>query len=374
MVDDPDVAETLCPTTFPFGTKRTVRRHRLLHDLQPRQRSGSSPQGHAIETITERGIDIGGDGGGESIEVDDIVYAIGFDAMTGPLVGVDIEGRDGITLKEKWVDGPHTYLGLTSVGFPNLFMITGPQSPSVLSNMVVSIEQHVDWVMDTITDMREQGLTTIEPTPTAEAGWNQHVTDCADITLFPQANSWYMGANVPGKPRVFLPYVGGVDTYRETCDRVVDEGYLGFRLTGRAASSATTGSSTGSNRRRHPAEDDGGDGTAAARDARRGRGSGVHGAIGPDPGAGPRRRRDRRRHSAGAAGDLDYRLYRPATPGPHPVVCYYHGGGWVLGHTSPTIRSVATCAIAPARSWCRSTIATPPKTSSRLLPTTPGPR
>src|SRR5690606_5459002 len=139
----------------------------------------------------------GSPGDTESLEFDAIVYATGFDAMTGALVGVDIRGRDGLTLKEKWEQGPRTYRGLTAVGFPNLFMVTGPGSPSVLSNMAVSIEQHVDWIVDALASMRDRGFTTIEPTPTAEAGWAQHVNDCASITLFPKANSWYMGANVP---------------------------------------------------------------------------------------------------------------------------------------------------------------------------------
>ena len=138
------------------------------------------------------------------------MYATGFDAMTGALVGVDVTGRDGLTLKEKWADGPSTYLGLMTAGFPNFFMLTGPGSPSVLSNMAVSIEQHVDWVAECLEDLRDEGLEVIEPTELAEAGWNQHDQDCAAITLHPTANSWYMGANVPGKPRVFLPYIGGV--------------------------------------------------------------------------------------------------------------------------------------------------------------------
>ena len=138
-----------------------------------------------IESITESGIDLPG----EHLEFDAIVYATGFDALTGALVGVDIRGRDGLTLKDKWEHGPRTYLGLTAVGFPNLFMVTGPGSPSVLSNMVVSIEQHVDWIVDAIESLRADGFATIEPTPVAEAGWVQHVNDCADITLFPKANS-----------------------------------------------------------------------------------------------------------------------------------------------------------------------------------------
>src|SRR3954465_3754667 len=181
-----------------------------------------------ITTITETGIDTAG----ETFEVDAIVYATGFDALTGALVGVDITGRDGVPLKEKWADGPSTYLGLTTAGFPNFFAITGPGSPSVLSNMAVSIEQHVDWVADCLADLRARGYETIEPTQTAESGWVQHVNDCADITLYPTANSWYIGANVPGKPRVFLPSIGGVDGYRVVCDEVVEKDYFGFRLTG----------------------------------------------------------------------------------------------------------------------------------------------
>src|SRR4051794_13902673 len=228
IVKDAETADSLCPKDHPFGTKRPCldtnyyQTYNLPHvrlvDLRK----------HPIDTITETGINTVD----ESFEFDVIVYATGFDAMTGALVAVDIEGRDGATLKKKWADGPLTYLGLTTVGFPNLFMITGPGSPSVLSNMAVSIEQHVDWVADTIADLREKGFDTIEPTPTAESGWVQHVNDCADITLYPTANSWYMGANVPGKPRVFLPYIGGVDVYRRTCDTVVERDFLGFELAG----------------------------------------------------------------------------------------------------------------------------------------------
>ena len=332
IVDDPETAEALCPTTFPLSTKRlcvdtgyyaTYNRDNVrLVDLR------STP----IETITEQGIDIAGADGTEHLEFDDIVFAVGFDAMTGPIVSVDIEGRNGVSLKQKWADGPHTYLGLTSVGFPNLFMITGPGSPSVLSNMVVSIEQHVEWVTETLERMRKDGFTTIEPTPTAEAGWGQHVNDCANITLFPQAASWYMGANVPGKPRVFLPYVGGVDNYRDTCDRVIAEGFLGFRLSGPDGEQCNDGVV---NRLQHdvatmlklmaelglpPIETLGAVGARefmTATNAVRAPGPEVGEIV---DGTYP-----------GADGDLAYRLYRPSTDGPHPVVVYYHGGGWTIG-------------------------------------------
>src|SRR5262249_53283279 len=170
-----------------------------------------------IRTITENGIETAS----RSFGLDALVFATGFDAMTGPIVAVDIRGRNEVRLATKWAGGPQTYLGVRTTGFPNLFTITGPGSPSVLSNMVVSIEQHVEWVGACLAHMRAERLDVIEPTPVAEAGWVQHVNDCADITLFPRADSWYMGANVPGKPRVFLPYVGGVDRYRRTCDEVV---------------------------------------------------------------------------------------------------------------------------------------------------------
>jgi cation diffusion facilitator CzcD-associated flavoprotein CzcO len=204
-VSDPGTADALCPSDHPFGTKcpcldtgyfETFNLpHVRLIDLR------RTP----IAAITETGIDTID----ASFEFDAIVFATGFDAMTGPLVSVDITGASGMTLKDKWAQGPATYLGLMTTGFPNLFMITGPQSPSVLSNMVVSIEQHVDWVADCLQRLRAENLDRIEPTPLAEAGWVRHNQDCADITLHPRANSWYMGANVPGKPRVFLPYIGG---------------------------------------------------------------------------------------------------------------------------------------------------------------------
>jgi cation diffusion facilitator CzcD-associated flavoprotein CzcO/acetyl esterase/lipase len=331
VVDDPETAEALCPTSYPFGTKRPCLDtgyfetfnlpHVRLVDLR------ATP----IESITETGIDTGG-ADGESFEFDAIVYAIGFDAMTGALVSVDIAGRDGRTLAEKWDDGPLTYLGLTTVGFPNFFMITGPGSPSVLSNMMVSIEQHVDWVVDCIADLRARGATSIEPTETAEAGWVQHVNDCADITLFPQANSWYMGANVPGKPRVFLPYVGGVDRYRATCERVVEEDYLGFRIDGPGGSSCHDGAVN----RLQPdvailldamAELDLPPLESLQCDEARAFSQAMAAQRPPGPDVGEIVDGT----YEGAEGELAYRLYRPARAGPHPVVVYFHGGGWVLG-------------------------------------------
>ena len=218
--------------------------------------------------------------------------------MTGAIVGVDITGKDGATLKDKWAHGPVTYLGLMTVGFPNLFMITGPGSPSVLSNMAVSIEQHVDWIADQLGYLRDHGYERIEPTETAEAGWVQHVNDCADITLYPTANSWYMGANVPGKPRVFLPYIGGVDVYRATCDDGRRTGLPGLRAVRprRHAAQRRRGEPAAA-RRQDGARHDGRSRPAAAgvHDGRRG--SGLHDRGQRDAPARTRRRRDRRRRA-----------------------------------------------------------------------------
>ena len=223
---DPEVAEALCPTNHPVGTKRpcldtgyyeTFNKPNVrLVDLRKTEITEITPTGI---TTTD-----------ETFEVDAIVFATGFDAMTGSLVAVNVRGVDGVQLKEAWAHGPSTYLGVAVAGFPNFYTVTGPQSPSVLSNMMVSIEQHIDWIADLMAYMREHGHSTIEATPEAQAGWVEHSTELAEQTLYPKANSWYMGANVPGKPRVFLPYIGGVGPYREKCDEVAANGYEGFTL------------------------------------------------------------------------------------------------------------------------------------------------
>jgi cyclohexanone monooxygenase len=168
--------------------------------------------------------------GGKDYEVDALVLATGFDAMTGSVARIDIRGRNGLTLNRKWAEGPRTYLGLMSAGFPNLFIITGPGSPSVLSNMMVSIEQHVDWIAEAIGYMRDRGLDTMEANKDAEDNWVAHVNEVAHTTLYPQANSWYMGANIPGKPQIFMPYIGGVGAYRQICNDVAAKGYEGFAM------------------------------------------------------------------------------------------------------------------------------------------------
>ncbi|MGF1597904.1 MAG: flavin-containing monooxygenase [Acidimicrobiales bacterium] len=225
-VTDPAVADKLIPRDHPFGSKRTLidtdyfetynRDNVTLVDIR------SAP----ITGITETGI-VTTDGG---YEVDMIVYATGFDAMTGSFNRIDFRGRNGERLVDKWAAGPRTYLGLMTAGFPNLFMITGPGSPSVLTNMPIAIEQHVDLVTATIAHLDTEGHELIEPERAAEAAWVDHVNEVAAPTMFMRADSWYLGANIPGKPRVFMPYCGGMGPYRQRCAEVVANGYEGFVL------------------------------------------------------------------------------------------------------------------------------------------------
>jgi cyclohexanone monooxygenase len=228
MVTDPARAELLAPTSHPIGTKRicvdtdyylTYNRPNVdLIDIRDA----------AIEAVTQSGLLVGG----RQYAFDAIVFATGFDAMTGALTRMGIAGRDGDKLADKWDSGPRTYLGLMTAGFPNMFMITGPGSPSVLSNMMVSIEQHVDWIADCLRHLWANGIDRIEPAQAAEDAWVEHVNEVAHSTLYPSAASWYMGANIEGKPRVFMPYIGGVGAYRLKCDEVAANGYEGFELSG----------------------------------------------------------------------------------------------------------------------------------------------
>ena len=228
IVRDPKTAEGLMPRDYPIGCKRPVidigyfetfnRDNVTLVDLR---RGG-------IERITRTGVQTTQG----HFEFDVLVYATGFDAMTGALLRMDIRGRDGLTLASHWEHGPKTYLGLQMSGFPNLFTVTGPGSPSVLSNMLVSIEHHLDWINECINHLDRTGASTIEPTAEAEEAWMQHVFEIADGTMLTaqSCNSWYLGANIPGKPRIFMPYVAGVGAYRAQCDEVVADGYRGFTI------------------------------------------------------------------------------------------------------------------------------------------------
>jgi hypothetical protein len=162
--------------------------------------------------------------------LDAIVFATGFDAMTGAMKEIDIHTDAGMSIRAKWEYGPRTYLGIMIAGFPNLFMITGPQSPGVKSQMILACEQHVDWIADCVQYLRKRGLACIEAEEDAEDAWLRHNNEVADRTLYPLANSWYVGANIPGKPRVFMPYVGGVSAYKKKCDEVAARGYEGFHF------------------------------------------------------------------------------------------------------------------------------------------------
>jgi cyclohexanone monooxygenase len=229
-VNDPATAEKLIPKTYAYGTKRQPLDTNYYETFNKRNVAlvDAATDG-PIEEITPDGIRAGG----KEYPLDIIVIATGFDAMTGPLKNLGIKGRGGQSLTQLWEDGPETYLGLAVAGFPNLFTVTGPQSPSVLSNMPVSIEQHVEWITDCIDHMRRHKLNTIEATPQAQAHWVAHVAECVNATLMPGANSWYMGANIPGKPRKFMPYLaleGGVGAYRRKCDEIAARGYEGFAL------------------------------------------------------------------------------------------------------------------------------------------------
>jgi cyclohexanone monooxygenase len=225
LVRDPQTAADLCPD-YPVGTKRPCLDTGYYEAYNRDNVHLVNLRRTPLVEVTAKGV-LTTD---REYEFDAIVYATGFDAMTGSLTGVDIRGKAGVSLKETWSAGPRTYLGIESVGFPNLFMVTGPGSPSVLSNMIVSIEQHVDWVVDAIAHLDTHGLKAIEPTLEAQEAWVDHVNEIAMHTLYPKANSWYMGANVPGKPRVFMPYAGGVGEYRKKCDQVAANGYEGFVL------------------------------------------------------------------------------------------------------------------------------------------------
>ncbi|MGX9392407.1 flavin-containing monooxygenase [Nitrobacteraceae bacterium UC4446_H13] len=230
IVKDPEVAKLLQPNDHPIGSKRICVDTDYYATYNRTNVKLVDVKANPIEQILPHGLEAGG----VIYDFDALVLATGFDAMTGSVAKIDIRGRSGQTLNAKWEAGPRTYLGLMSEGFPNLFVITGPGSPSVLSNMIVSIEQHVDWIADCLDYMRANGLDCMEATRAAEDNWVAHVNDVAQGTLYPQANSWYMGANVPGKPRIFMPYIGGVGVYRQICSDVAAKGYEGFTMTAAA--------------------------------------------------------------------------------------------------------------------------------------------
>ena len=230
-VKDRKTADLLCPENHPLGSKRLCVDSGYYETFNRENVSLIDIRCDPIETITALGLRTGH----QSYDLDVLVLATGFDAMTGPMLKIDIRGRAGARISEKWSDGPRTYLGLAMAEFPNLFIVTGPGSPSVLSNVLLAIEQHVDWISDCLCYMRSTGFDVIEASRKAEDDWVRHVNDVANPTLYTHSDSWYMGANIPGKPRTFMPYVGGVANYRDFCDEVSNQDYAGFTMSKSAA-------------------------------------------------------------------------------------------------------------------------------------------
>jgi cation diffusion facilitator CzcD-associated flavoprotein CzcO len=227
IVRDPATAALLADIDHPYAAKRPPIDSNYFETFNRPNVKLVDVRCAPIQRITCNGIQTSE----AEYPLDIIVFATGFDAMTGPLLRMDIRGRDGLALADAWAEGPRSYLGLNVAGFPNLFTITGPGSPSVLCNMPVAIEQHVDWITDCIARLRAKGIAQIEATPQAAEDWVAQVNAAAEATLLPQASSsWYLGANVPGKPRVFMPYAGGMAHYRRICDDVAAQGYPGFTL------------------------------------------------------------------------------------------------------------------------------------------------
>ena len=226
IVEDPETVSKLLPTDHPLGSKRALIDTNYYETYNRDNVELVDIRKSPIREITSTGIRTED----EEYEFDIIVFATGFDAMTGTFLRMDIRGRNNLSLNEKWSEGPKTYLGVLVAGFPNMFMITGPGSPSVLSNMPVAIEQHIEWISGFIEYLRDHGIETAEAELDSETAWGAHVNEVAEPTLYMLANSWYLGANIPGKPRVFMPYAGGLGTYRERCNEIAENGYEGFIL------------------------------------------------------------------------------------------------------------------------------------------------
>ena len=226
LVKDPETAEKLLPTDHPFGSKRALIDTNYFDTYNRENVELVDIRYSPIQEITPKGIRTED----KEFEFDMIVFATGFDAMTGNFFKMDIRGRNDLPLKDRWSEGPKTYLGVQSSGFPNMFMITGPGSPSVLTNMPAAIEQHIEWISNFIEYMRERNIEAAEPEADAEAAWESQVKKAVEPTMYMLANSWYFGANIPGKPRMFTPYAGGLGNYRKRCNEVADNSYEGFIL------------------------------------------------------------------------------------------------------------------------------------------------
>jgi len=225
-VKDPKVAELLIPNDHPIGTKRLCLDTGYYETYNRDNVTLVNVRKAPIEQINANGLRTTE----AEYPLDDLIFATGYDAMTGAILDINISVKGGAALRDVWADGPKTYLGVMVSGFPNMTIITGPGSPGVKTNMISAIEQHVDWITDLIRSMSEKGKAKFHAQSDSQEKWVRHVNEVADSTLYPKANSWYIGANIPGKPRVFMPYVAGLDKYRKICDDVASEGYRGISI------------------------------------------------------------------------------------------------------------------------------------------------
>ena len=225
-VNDPETAELLCPDNHPIGTKRLILDSNYYEIFNQSNVKLVDVRSAPIQEITRSGIKTTE----SEYQLDAIAFATGFDAMTGAIKEIDVRVDGGTTIEEQWDGGPRTYLGLMVAGLPNMFMITGPQSPGVKSQMILSIEWHINWIANCLSHMRNNNHTRVAAEVEAQQQWVDHVREVAGATLYPLANSWYMGANIPGKARVFMPYVAGVEAYTKECNRVTQNGYQGFEF------------------------------------------------------------------------------------------------------------------------------------------------
>jgi cation diffusion facilitator CzcD-associated flavoprotein CzcO len=230
IVENQDTAQKLLPSDHPFATKRPPIDTNYFETYNRKNVHLVDVRENPISKLDKHGLVLED---GTTIEADIIVFATGFDAMSGALLNMDIVGKKGLRLCDAWREGPKTYLGVGVAHFPNMFIVTGPGSPSVLTNMPRSIEQNVNWISDLLQFAESNKVRSVEAREEAMLQWTEHVNTVASNTLLPKANhSWYLGANIPGKPRVFMPYAGGLDVYSAHCEDVANDGYSGFEMIG----------------------------------------------------------------------------------------------------------------------------------------------
>lgn len=226
QIDDENTAEMLTPRSYPIGAKRLCVDSGYFETFNRPGVTLVDLRAEPVTEVTSTGIQTSA----RSYDLDVLIFATGFDAITGAILAIDIRGVSGLSLREAWVSGPELYLGLAAADFPNMFFITGPGSPSVLANVVAAIEQHVEWITDLVSVMSARSLVRAEASRDAQSAWAEEVAEAGAKTVYPLADSWYVGANIAGKPRRFMPYIGGLDVYRQRCATVAEAGYVGFSL------------------------------------------------------------------------------------------------------------------------------------------------